>query len=209
MEIAILLFDGITPLDAVGPFEVLGRLPGAEVKFVAKIRGEHRTKGGRLGIMADYALDQVPAPDILLVPGGPGAATAAADTKITGWVAAAHENSRWTTSVCTGALVLGGAGVLKGLEATTHWRAMEDLASFGAIPVRQRVVKRGKVITAAGVSSGIDMALGLAADVAGEEVAKAIQLVLEYAPEPPFDAGRLVDAPAARVEMARSGLSRP
>ncbi len=208
MEIASLLFDGITPLDAVGPFEVLGRLPGAEVKFVAKIRGEHRTKGGRLGIMADYALDQVPAPDILLVPGGPGAATAAADTKITRWVAAAHENSRWTTSVCTGALVLGGAGVLKGLEATTHWRAMEDLASFGAIPVRQRVVKRGKVITAAGVSSGIDMALGLAADVAGEEVAKAIQLVLEYAPEPPFDAGRLADAPAARVEMARSGLNR-
>lgn len=209
MEIAILLFDGITPLDAVGPFEVLGRLPGAEIKFVAKKPGEYRTTGGRLGLMADYALDRVPAPDILVVPGGPGADAAAADAEITGWVAAVHENSRWTTSVCTGALVLGGAGVLKGVQATTHWRAMDDLAAFGAIPVRQRVVKRGRVITAAGVSSGIDMALGLAADVAGEEVAKAIQLVLEYAPEPPFDAGRFADAPAARVEMVRSGLNRP
>ncbi len=209
MEIAILLFDGITPLDAVGPFEVLGRLPGAEVKFVAKKPGEYRTKGGHLGLIADYALDRVPAPDILLVPGGPGADAAAADPQITGWIAAVHEHTRWTTSVCTGALVLGGAGILDGLEATTHWRAMDDLAAFGAIPVRERVVKRGKVITAAGVSSGIDMALSLAADVAGAEVAKAIQLVLEYAPEPPFDAGRLADAPAARVEIVRSGLNRP
>lgn len=209
MEIAILLFDGITPLDAVGPFEVLGRLPGAEVKFVAKKPGQYRTTGGRLGLMADYALARVPAPEILVVPGGPGADAAAADAEITGWVAAVHENSRWTTSVCTGALILGGAGILRGVQATTHWRAMDDLAAFGAIPVRQRVVKRGRVITAAGVSAGIDMALGLAAEVAGEEVAKAIQLVLEYAPEPPFDAGRFADAPAARIEMVRSGLNRP
>ncbi len=209
MEIAFLLFDGITPLDAIGPFEVLGRLPGAEVKLVAKKTGEYRTRGQSLAMIADYALSDVPAPDILVIPGGAGADATAEDKDVTDWVARAHETTTWTTSVCTGALILGGAGVLKGLRATTHWRAMDDLAAFGAQPETQRVVRQGKVITAAGVSSGIDMALTLAAEIAGEEVAKAIQLGIEYAPEPPFDAGKFADAPLDRINMVRSGLNRP
>ena len=209
MEIAFLLFEGITPLDAIGPFEVLGKLPGAVVKFVARVPGPYRTRGNSLALIADYPLDAVPSPDILVVPGGPGADDTARDDAVTGWVRAVHADTRWTTSVCTGALILGAAGILKGLPATTHWRAMDDLRGFGAEPTSRRVVRDGKVITAAGVSSGIDMALMLAAEVAGEEVAKAIQLGIEYAPEPPFDAGRFADAPAARIELVRSGLNRP
>ncbi len=209
MEIAFLLFDGITPLDAIGPFEVLGKLPGAEIHMVAKEKGEVRTKGRSLAIIADYSLADVAEPEILVVPGGPGADAMAGDGAVTDWVSRAHETTTWTTSVCTGALILGGAGVLKGLKATTHWRAMDDLAAFGAEPTDQRVVREGKVITAAGVSSGIDMALTLAAEIAGEDIAKAIQLAIEYAPEPPFDAGRYRDAPQDRVEMVRSTLNRP
>lgn len=209
MDIAFLLFDGITPLDAIGPFEILGRLPGAKVKMVAKRKGSVRTRGGSLGLVADYALADVPKPDVLLVPGGAGADGTAEDKSVTDWVAKAHETTTWTTSVCTGALILGGAGVLKGLKATTHWRAMEDLKRFGAHPVHDRVVRQGKVVTAAGVSSGLDMALMLAAEIAGDDVAKAIQLGIEYAPEPPFDAGRIEDAPDDRIRLARTGLSRP
>jgi len=209
MEIAFLLFDGITPLDAIGPFEVLGKLPGARVKMVGKTKGEVRTKGQSLAMIADHALAEVPKPDILLVPGGPGADALAEDSAVTGWVAKAHETTTWTTSVCTGALILGGAGVLQGLKATTHWRVMKDLAAFGAIPTDRRVVFEGKVVTAAGVSSGIDMALTLAAEIAGEDVAKAIQLGIEYAPEPPFDAGHIGNATDERIEMVRSGLNRP
>ena len=209
MKIAFLLFDGITPLDAIGPFEVLGKLPGAKVKTVGKAVGEVRTRGQSLAMIADYALADVPEPDILVVPGGPGADALAEDSDITGWVAQAHKTTTWTTSVCTGALILGGAGVLEGLKATTHWRAMKDLASFGAIPTDRRVVREGKVVTAAGVSSGIDMALTLAAEIAGDEIAKAIQLGIEYAPEPPFDAGHIGDAPEERIEMVRTGLGRP
>jgi len=209
MEIAFLLFDGITPLDAIGPFEVLGRIPGAKVKMVGKRKGHVRTRGGSLAMNADYALDEVTRPDVLLVPGGAGADATAEDKEVTDWVAKAHETTTWTTSVCTGALILGGAGVLKGLKATTHWRAMEDLKKFGATPIRDRVVRQGKVVTAAGVSSGLDMALTLAAEIAGDEVAKAIQLGIEYAPEPPFDAGRFEGAPAERISMVRTVLSRP
>jgi len=209
MQIAFLLFDGITPLDAVGPFEVLGKLPGADVRMVGKHKGEVRTKGQSLAMIADYALAEIPTPDIIVVPGGPGADLSAEDKVITDWVAKVHETTTWTTSVCTGALILGGAGVLKGLKATTHWRAMEDLKAFGAEPVDQRVVRQGKVITAAGVSSGIDMALTLAAEIAGEDIAKAIQLSIEYAPEPPFDAGHFQDAPEERIEMVRFRLNRP
>ena len=209
MEIAFLLFDGITPLDAIGPFEVLGKLPGAKIRMLAKQKGEVRTKGQSLAMIADYALADVAEPEILVVPGGPGADAMAKDTAVTDWLSRAHETTTWTTSVCTGALILGGAGVLKGLKATTHWRAMDDLAAFGAEATDQRVVRDGKVITAAGVSSGIDMALTLAAEIAGEDIAKAIQLGIEYAPEPPFDAGRYRDAPPERVEIVRSTLNRP
>ena len=192
MEIAFLLFDGITPLDAIGPFEVLGKLPGAKIRMVAKEKGEVRTKGQSLTMIADYALADVAKPKILVVPGGPGADAMAGDGAVTDWLSRAHETTTWTTSVCTGALILGGAGVLKGLKATTHWRAMDDLAAFGAQATDQRVVRDGKVITAA-----------------GEDIAKAIQLAIEYAPEPPFDAGRYRDARPDRVERVRSTLNRP
>ena len=192
MEIAFLLFDGITPLDAIGPFEVLGNLPEAEIRMVAKEKGEVRTKGQSLAMIADYALADVAKPEILVVPGGPGADAMAGDGAVTDWLSRAHETTTWTTSVCTGALILGGAGVLKGLKATTHWRAMDDLAAFGAQATDQRVVRDGKVITAA-----------------GEDIAKAIQLAIEYAPELPFDAGRYRDAPPDRVERVRSTLNRP
>lgn len=192
MEIAFLLFDGITPLDAIGPFEVLGKIPGAKIRMLAKEKGEIRTKGQSLAMIADYSLAEVAEPEILVVPGGPGADAMAEDGAVTDWVSRAHETTAWTTSVCTGALILGGAGVLKGLKATTHWRAMDDLAAFGAEATDQRVVRDGKVFTAA-----------------GEDIAKAIQLAIEYAPEPPFDAGRFRDAPDERVEMVRSGLNRP
>lgn len=210
MRIAFLLFDGITPLDAIGPFDVLGKIPDAEPMFVGREDRVYRTKGGTLGLQADFTLDEVPDPDVLVIPGGPGADAAAEDAHVTEWVAHAHERSTtWTTSVCTGALILGGAGVLVGLEATTHWRAREDLKKFGATPVARRVVRQGKVITAAGVSSGIDMALTLAAEIAGQEVAEAIQLGIEYDPAPPFQAGRFEDAPAERIEIVRSRLNRP
>ena len=192
MEIAFLLFDGITPLDAIGPFEVLGKLPGAEIRMVAKEKGEVRTKGQSLAMIADYALADVAKPEILVVPGGPGADAMAGDGAVTDWLSRAHETTTWTTSVCTGVLILGGAGVLKGLKATTHWRAMDNLAAFGAQATDQRVVRDGKVITAA-----------------GEDIAKAIQLAIEYAPEPPFDAGRYRNAPPDRVERVRSTLNRP
>ena len=192
MEIAFLLFDGITPLDATGPSEVLGKLPGAEFRMVAKEKEEVRTKGQSLAMIADYALADVAKPEILVVPGGPGAGAMAGDGVVTDWLSRAHETTTWTTSAYTGALILGGAGVLKGLKATTHWRAMDDLAAFGAQATDQRVVRDGKVIAAA-----------------GEDIAKAIQLAIEYAPEPPFDAGRYRDAPRDRVERVRSTLNRP
>ena len=190
MRIAIPLFDRFTALDAVGPYEVLSRLPGAEVVFVGVRRGEYRTDTGALGIVTDATLDEVPAPDVVLVPGGPGTrqpAAAGLEDPVVAWIAAAHETSTWTTSVCTGSLLLGAAGVLDGLPATTHWRVLDTLASFGAVPTGERVVRAGKVVTAAGVSAGIDMALTLATLVAGESVARAIQLGIEYDPQPPFE----------------------
>jgi putative intracellular protease/amidase len=189
MEIAIVLFDGITALDAVGPYEVLQRLPGAEVRFAAKAAGEYRTDTKSLALVADATLADVPHPDIFVMPGGFGTRELLGDEEVLDWVRTAHETSTWTTSVCTGSLVLASAGLLNGLEATTHWSAHELLRAFGATPTLQRVVQQGKIVTAAGVSSGIDMALTLAAKIAGEDVAEMIQLGIEYDPQPPFDAG--------------------
>lgn len=203
MEIAIPIFDRITALDAIGPYEVLSRLTGARVVFAAAEPGPKRTENGMLALTADSALSDVPRPDVIVVPGGHGTRALMHDEQMLAWVRAAHETSRWTTSVCTGALVLGAAGVLDGLEATTHWLLLDALAGLGAVPVRRRVVEQGKVITAAGVSSGIDMALTLAARIAGEEVAQAIQLAIEYDPEPPFDSGSVDKAPSKVVQLAR------
>jgi transcriptional regulator GlxA family with amidase domain len=203
MQIAIPLFDRLTALDAVGPYEVLSRLPGATVNFVAAERGVFRTDTRMLGLTADLSFDELPAPDVVLVPGGAGTRELMTDEPTLDWVRRAHEGSRYTTSVCTGALVLAAAGVLDGLEATTHWLYTDLLERFGARPVSRRVVEQGKVITAAGVSAGIDMALVLAERIAGTEVAQAIQLGIEYDPAPPFDAGSPAKAPEAIVDALR------
>lgn len=204
MEIAILIFDRLTALDAIGPYEVLRSIPESKVRFVAKEPGAVRTDAGSLALVADYSLEDVTAPDILVVPGGPGQAALMDDEKVMDWVRRVHETTRWTTSVCTGSLVLAGAGLLKGLRATTHWLAMDVLRELGAEPTLERVVRQGKIITAAGVSAGIDMALTLVSLERGEEMAQAIQLAIEYDPQPPFDAGSPEKAPAAVVERLRS-----
>ena len=208
MEIAIPLFDRFTALDAVGPYEVLSRLPGAQVRFLAAAPGPKRTETRMLALTADAQLADVPEPDVLLVPGGLGTRALMDDEEMLGWIRHAHQHSQWTTSVCTGSLLLAAAGVLEGLEATTHWLELETLARYGARPVERRVVEQGKVITAAGVSSGIDMALTLAARIASDDVAQAIQLVLEYDPEPPFDSGSTRSAPDRIVEMVRSAAGQ-
>src|SRR3954452_15750548 len=176
MQIAIPLFDRLTALDAVGPYEVLSRLPGARVEFVAAEAGVYETDTRMLGLDAKLTYADVPAPDVLLVPGGIGSRKLMRHEPTLEWVRRVHERSRFTTSVCTGALVLGAAGVLDGLEATTHWMARDELAALGVTPVERRVVEQGKVITAAGVSAGIDMALVLAGHIARPEVAHAVAL---------------------------------
>ena len=203
MRIAILIFDKLTALDAIGPYEVLSRLPDAELTFVATEAGPKRTDTGALAITADASLDELTDPDLLLIPGGEGNRPLLEDEATLAWVRGAHDSSTWTTSVCTGALVLGAAGVLDGLEATTHWAFLDRLRDYGATPVKRRVVEQGKVITAAGVSAGIDMALGLAARVAGDEFAQAVQLGIEYDPQPPFDSGSPDKAAPEIVEAVR------
>jgi putative intracellular protease/amidase len=203
MRIAIPLYDRFTALDAVGPYEVLSRLPGATVTWLAHEPGVVHTDNGMLGIEAQAAFEDLPDPEIVLVPGGTGTNDFLEDERLVGWIRGAHETSEWTTSVCTGSLLLGAAGVLDGLEATTHWLDMDDLERYGAHPTGRRVVEQGKVVTAAGVSSGIDMGLVLAAKIAGAEVAQAIQLGIEYDPQPPFDAGSTDKAPKETVELVR------
>ncbi len=206
MDIAIPLFDRITALDAIGPYEVLSRLPGARVRFVAIAPGPYRTDNRQLTLIADEPLTAVEHPEIIMVPGGFGTRALMTPNPLLDWIRAAHETSQWTTSVCTGSLLLGAAGILRGLEATSHWAALEQLAELGARPTLKRVVEQGKVITAAGVSSGIDMALTLAARVAGDDVAQTIQLGIEYDPQPPFHAGSPQTAPSHIVERLRERL---
>jgi transcriptional regulator GlxA family with amidase domain len=204
MDIAILLYDRLTALDAIGPYEVLSRLPGASATFVAVEPGPVKTDNGMLTLVAESSLGDASEPDIVLVPGGPGEVAARAGGVALEWLRNVHETSAWTTSVCTGSLVLAAAGLLDGKRATSHWLALERLRELGAEPVSERVVFDGKIVTAAGVSAGIDMALALAAAIAGEEVAQAIQLGIEYDPQPPFDAGSPAKAPAAIVEGVRA-----
>ena len=208
MRIAILIFDRLTALDAVGPYEVLSRLPGVELVFVAEQAGPKRTDTGALALTADASLAELTDPDVLLIPGGEGNRRLLADETVLDWVRTADAGSTWTTSVCTGSLVLGAAGILEGRRATSHWAHLERLADYGATPVSERVVIDGKLVTAAGVSAGIDMALTLAAEIAGEQVAQAIQLGIEYDPDPPFDAGSPQKAPEELVDLIR-GLEGP
>jgi putative intracellular protease/amidase len=189
MKIAIPIFDRVTALDAVGPYEVLSRLPGTELKFVGFEPGPVKTDNRMLSLNAEIALEDFAEPDILVFPGGLGTRVLMKDERMLDWVRHVHQTSEWTTSVCTGSLVLGAAGLLKGLEATTHWASLHLLEQLGAKPTSRRVVEQGKIVTAAGVSSGIDMALRLAGRLAGDQVAQAIQLGIEYDPQPPYDSG--------------------
>ncbi|MGH7800130.1 MAG: DJ-1/PfpI family protein [Thermodesulfobacteriota bacterium] len=204
MDIAILIYDGFTALDAVGPYEILSCLPKAKVHFVAKDVGPVRTHTKALSLMADFKLPDIPHPDIVVIPGGTkGTMVASKDEGILTWIRNAHKSSKWTTSVCTGALILGAAGILQGLKATTHWYARDHLSQFGAEYTNERVVRQGKVITAAGVSAGIDMALHLAGEIAGKEAAQMIQLLIEYDPKPPFDSGSLMKADKSIIKLAQ------
>jgi putative intracellular protease/amidase len=202
--VAIPVFAGLTVLDAVGPYEVLQRLPDTEVRFVGHRRGEVRSDSGQLGLVADAAFAEVAEPDVIVVPGGPGTRSLLADDDILGWIRSAHAGTRFTTSVCTGALLLAAAGLLDGLTATTHWAARGELEELGATPVPERVVEHldRRLITAAGVSSGIDMALRLAEMLCDRVTAEAAQLYVEYDPQPPFDAGSPAKAGRAVLERA-------
>jgi len=200
MEIAILIYDELAALDAVGPYEVMRNVPGWDVRFVAKRKGDTRTEDGTLGLVADYTLDEIREPDIVLVPGGRGSRPLMRDEELLRWLRDVDRATKWTTSVCTGSLLLGAAGLLEGKRATGNWLVLEPLRQFGADPVGGRWVEDGKVITAAGVTAGIDMALHLVAQEAGPEMAQAVQLGIEYDPDPPFDCGSPEKAPAAIVE---------
>ncbi len=204
MEIAIPLYPGYTVLDAVGPYEVLSRLPGARVRWLAAEPGPMTPESGQLTLLADAPYEDVPSPDLVLVPGGTGTRAVLGDERLLSWLRGAHEGATWTTSVCTGSLLLGAAGILDGLRATSHWTELDALAGFGAIPTDERVVAEGKVVTSAGVSSGIDMGLWLAGQIAGEEFAKALQLMLEYDPQPPFDSGSTAKAGPELVALVRT-----
>ncbi len=204
MNIAILIYDRFTALDAIGPYEVLSRLPGASLSFVASEPGPVTTDNGMLTLLAEHSISEVPAADIVLVPGGPGEVAARAGGPVLEWLRAVDATSTWTTSVCTGSLILAAAGLLEGRRATSHWLALDRLREMGAEAVAERVVFDGKIVTGAGVSAGIDMALALAGKVAGVAVAQAIQLGIEYDPQPPFDAGSPSKAPAEVVEALRA-----
>ncbi|GAA1951616.1 DJ-1/PfpI family protein [Catenulispora subtropica] len=192
-RLAIPLFPGFMPLDAIGPYDVLRFLPDTEAVFVAAEAGPVRGSGG-LTLHADAALDDVDSCDILLIPGGGGTRDYEGLKPLIEWIGRMHATSAWTTSVCTGSLLLGAAGVLDGLDATTHWGAVADLEAFGARYTPERIVRRGKVVTSAGVSSGIDMALTLVELIAGAEYAQSVQLWIEYDPQPPHDTGSVAKA---------------
>ena len=191
VRVAIPLFPKFTALDAIGPYEVLQRIPSIEVTFVGHQRGELRSDNGMLGIVADATFEELPQPDVVVFPGGVGTRPLVRDERVLAWVRRAHATARYTTSVCTGSLVLAAAGLLDGLAATTHWACYPELEALGARPTQQRVVEHLdlRIITAAGVSSGIDMALRLVELLVDRTAAEAAQLMIEYDPQPPFDAG--------------------
>jgi transcriptional regulator GlxA family with amidase domain len=205
MQIALVLYPKFTLLDIVGPFQVLVDVPGNDVVFVASNEGLVIDHTGRSGLVASARLGDVPNPDVVVVPGGLG--DTELDASVVRWLRDVHATTTWTTSVCTGAIYLAAAGILEGLDATTHWARKERLEQLGARYVAERVVERGKVITAAGVSSGIDMALRLVEHMHGIGMAELVQLGIEYDPQPPFDAGSPAKAPAEIVELARAGLA--
>jgi transcriptional regulator GlxA family with amidase domain len=206
VQIAFLFYDGMTALDVIGPHEILCRLPGVVVKRVAKRAGAISTDSAGLQLTAEYSISDVPQATVLLIPGAGSATTLRNHPEILTWIKTIHATTTWTTSVCTGSLILGAAGLLKHIRATTHWAALDRLPLFGAIPIHERIVEDGKIMTAAGVSAGIDMALTLAAKMCGSHIAQSLQLGIEYDPRPPFDAGSPEKAPPAILEALRSRL---
>jgi len=202
LQVAIPLFERVTALDAVGPYEVLQRIPTLDVTFIGHRKGEVRTENGLLGLTVDATFEEYPEPDVMVVPGGAGSRQLLGDRRVLDWVRHAHQGTRLTTSVCTGSLVLGAAGLLGGLTATTHWSCYAELAATGATPTPARVVEHldERIITAAGVSSGIDMALRLVELLVDGTAARAAQLMIEYDPQPPFDTGALAKADDAVVQ---------
>ncbi len=208
MKVAIMLFDGITALDAIGPYEVFAATMKCEVTFVAKKKGLIKLDSHMGYLHADYSFSEVTSADILVVPGcsPPNYKTPMNDEETLQWIRKIHETTKWTTSVCNGSLILSAAGLLHGAVATTHWGSFELLQSLGTTPTEERVVRQGKIVTAAGVSSGIDMALQLVAWQLGEDISKGVQLILEYDPQPPFDSGSPKKAPTVLVEEIRGML---
>jgi transcriptional regulator GlxA family with amidase domain len=204
MQIAYLLYERFTALDITGPHDVFNSVPGNESVFVAEQAGPVRNESDTLSLVADASLEDVTSPDIVVVPGGFGNRMLLEHKPLHAWIRDVHETSTWTTSVCTGSLLLAAAGLLDGAPATTHWLARERLAELGARPVPDRIVEHGKILTAAGVSSGIDMALHLVKTINGPEVAQAVQLGIEYDPQPPLDAGSPEKAPPEIVELVRT-----
>ena len=207
MQIAYLLYDRFTALDITGPHDVLNSVPGNEAVFVAEHTGPIRNESDTLSMVADANFDEVPEPDIVVVPGGFGNRMLLEHEPLHDWIRSVHETSAWTTSVCTGSLLLAAAGLLDGAPATTHWLARDRLAELGANPVPDRVVEHGKIVTAAGVSSGIDMALHLVRKINGEQIAQAVQLGIEYDPQPPLDAGAPEKAPPEVVELVTAAFA--
>jgi transcriptional regulator GlxA family with amidase domain len=209
MQIAIVVYPGFTALDFIGPYEVLRNLPDAEVRFVWHEPGPIAADSGVLMVGATHSFDETPSPDIVLVPGGMTTMEHARDEKLLDWVRRAHETSTWTTSVCSGSVILAAAGLLKDRRATSHWLVLPALKAFGVEAVGdQRIVHEGKIATGAGVSAGIDLAMWLFGEICGEAKAKAVQLVIEYDPQPPFDSGHVSKASAATKASATAQLSK-
>jgi len=209
MQIAIVLYPGFTALDFIGPYEVLRNLPDVEVRFVWHESGPIAADSGVLVVGATHSFDETPSPDVLLVPGGMTTMEHARDEKLLDWVRRVDQTSTWTASVCSGSVILAAAGLLQGKRATSHWMAVPMLKAFGATPVfDERIVHEGKTVTCAGVSAGLDMAMWLAGQIGGEAKARAIQLVIEYDPQPPFDSGHMSKASAATKASATAMLSK-
>jgi transcriptional regulator GlxA family with amidase domain len=209
MQIAIVVYPGFTALDFIGPYEVLRNLPGAEVRFLWHQPGPIAADSGVLLIGATHSFDETPSPDLILIPGGMTTMEHARDAKLLDWVRRAHETATWTASVCSGSVILAAAGLLDGKRATSHWMALPALKTLGAVPVNdERIVHEGNIVTSAGVSAGIDLAMWLAGQIGGEGRAKTIQLAIEYDPQPPFDSGHMSKASAATKAAATALLGK-
>ncbi|GFG65185.1 hypothetical protein MKUB_26750 [Mycobacterium kubicae] len=208
-QIAFVAYPGFTALDMIGPYEVLRNLPDADVRFVWHEPGPITADSGVLVLGATHSLAETPSPDVILVPGGPSTPVHARDETLLDWLRQVHQTARWTTSVCSGSVILAAAGLLQGRRATSHWLTIPALKAFGAVPVAdERIVHQDNIVTSAGVSAGLDLALWLAGQLAGDNRAKAIQLAIEYDPQPPFDSGHMSKASAATKAGATALLSK-